>query len=59
MPFLLIPSPVIIVSALSGTSQIVEGLDLGAVDYIKKLFEWEKYAYYSEKSLQAKAPESV
>ncbi|MCF0059133.1 response regulator transcription factor [Dyadobacter sp. CY356] len=37
-----ISSPVIIVSALSGTSQIVEGLDLGAVDYIKKPFEWEE-----------------
>ena len=37
-----IPAPVIIVSALSGTSQIVEGLDLGAVDYIKKPFEWEE-----------------
>ncbi|SEJ39381.1 two-component system, OmpR family, copper resistance phosphate regulon response regulator CusR [Dyadobacter koreensis] len=35
-------SPVIIVSALSGTSQVVEGLDLGAVDYIKKPFEWEE-----------------
>ena len=37
-----IPSPVIIVSALSGTLQVVEGLDLGAVDYIKKPFEWEE-----------------
>lgn len=37
-----IPSPVIVVSALSGTSQVVEGLDLGAVDYIKKPFEWEE-----------------
>lgn len=37
-----ISSPVIIVSALSATSQIVEGLDLGAVDYIKKPFEWEE-----------------
>jgi two-component system copper resistance phosphate regulon response regulator CusR len=37
-----IPVPVIIVSALSGTSQIVEGLDQGAVDYIKKPFEWEE-----------------
>lgn len=37
-----ISSPVIIVSALSGTSQIVESLDLGAVDYIKKPFEWEE-----------------
>lgn len=37
-----ITSPVIILSALSGTSQIVEGLDLGAVDYVKKPFEWEE-----------------
>ena len=37
-----IPTPVIIVSALSGTTQIVEGLDLGAVDYIKKPFEWDE-----------------
>ncbi len=37
-----IPSPVIIVSALSGTSQVVEGLDLGAVDYIRKPFEWDE-----------------
>lgn len=35
-------SPVIILSALSGTSQIVEALDLGAVDYIKKPFEWDE-----------------
>lgn len=35
-------SPVIIVSALSDTKQVVEGLDLGAVDYIKKPFEWEE-----------------
>jgi len=34
--------PVIIISALSGTSQVVEALDLGAVDYIKKPFEWEE-----------------
>ncbi|RFM30912.1 response regulator transcription factor [Chitinophaga silvisoli] len=34
--------PVIIVSALSDTRQIVEGLDLGAVDYIKKPFDWEE-----------------
>lgn len=37
-----IPAPVIIVSALSGTAQVVEGLDLGAVDYIKKPFEWDE-----------------
>lgn len=34
--------PVIIVSALGDTKQIVEGLDLGAVDYIKKPFDWEE-----------------
>ncbi|TLV01444.1 response regulator transcription factor [Dyadobacter luticola] len=34
--------PVIIVSALSGTAHVVEGLDLGAVDYIKKPFDWEE-----------------
>ena len=37
-----ITSPVIILSALSGTSQVVEALDLGAVDYIKKPFEWDE-----------------
>lgn len=34
--------PVIIISALSGTGQVVEGLELGAVDYIKKPFEWDE-----------------
>ena len=37
-----IQTPVIIISALSGTAQVVKGLDLGAVDYIKKPFEWEE-----------------
>lgn len=37
-----IKTPVIIVSALSATQQVVQGLDLGAVDYIKKPFEWEE-----------------
>lgn len=37
-----ITTPVIIVSALGGTSQVVEGLDLGAVDYIRKPFEWDE-----------------
>lgn len=37
-----ISSPVIILSALNGTSQVVEALDLGAVDYIKKPFEWDE-----------------
>lgn len=34
--------PVIIISALSDTTQVVQGLDLGAVDYIKKPFEWDE-----------------
>ncbi|MFN4000498.1 response regulator transcription factor, partial [Algoriphagus sp.] len=33
-----IHTPVIIISALSATEQVVKGLDLGAVDYIKKPF---------------------
>jgi DNA-binding response OmpR family regulator len=37
-----IETPVIIVSALSDTGNVVKGLDLGAVDYIKKPFEWEE-----------------
>lgn len=37
-----IDTPVIIVSALGNTEQIVEGLDLGAVDYIKKPFDWNE-----------------
>lgn len=37
-----IRTPVIITSALSGTEQVVKGLDLGAVDYIKKPFDWDE-----------------
>ncbi len=37
-----IDTPVMIVSALSETKQVVEGLDLGAVDYIRKPFEWDE-----------------
>jgi DNA-binding response OmpR family regulator len=37
-----IETPVIILSALSDTENIVKGLDLGAVDYIKKPFEWDE-----------------
>ena len=37
-----IHTPVIIISALSETKHLVKGLDLGAVDYIKKPFEWEE-----------------
>lgn len=32
--------PVIILSALGSTEQVVSGLDLGAVDFIRKPFEW-------------------
>ena len=34
--------PAIITSALTDTKHVVEGLDLGAVDYIKKPFEWDE-----------------
>lgn len=34
--------PVIIISAISDTKQVVQGLDLGAIDYIKKPFEWDE-----------------
>jgi len=37
-----VKTPVIIISTLSNTEQVVKGLDLGAVDYIKKPFEWEE-----------------
>ncbi len=37
-----ITTPVIIVSALGSTKEVVEGLDLGAVDFIKKPFEWDE-----------------
>ncbi len=37
-----ITTPVIIVSAISDTNHVVQGLDLGAVDYIKKPFEWDE-----------------
>src|SRR5579871_793933 len=32
-------TPVIILSALSDSEQIVKGLDLGAIDYVKKPFD--------------------
>lgn len=35
-------TPVIIISALSNTGHVVKGLDLGAVDYIRKPFEWDE-----------------
>ena len=34
--------PVIIISALSDTEQVVKGLNMGAIDYIKKPFDWEE-----------------
>lgn len=37
-----VSTPVIIISALSDTAHVVKGLDLGAVDYIKKPFEWDE-----------------
>src|ERR1700750_609396 len=37
-----IKTPVIIISALSDTAQVVARLDLGPVDYIKKPFEWDE-----------------
>ena len=37
-----VKTPVIIISALSNTANIVKGLDLGAVDYIRKPFEWDE-----------------
>lgn len=37
-----ISTPVIICSALSSTEQVVQGLDMGAVDYIKKPFDWDE-----------------
>ncbi len=37
-----VETPVIIISALSNTEHVVRGLDLGAVDYIKKPFDWDE-----------------
>ena len=37
-----IRTPIFILSALTSTDQVVKALDLGAVDYIKKPFEWEE-----------------
>lgn len=37
-----IKTPVIIISAMSKTEYVVKGLDLGAVDYIKKPFDWDE-----------------
>jgi len=37
-----VQTPIIIISALSNTEHVVKGLDLGAVDYIKKPFDWEE-----------------
>jgi two-component system copper resistance phosphate regulon response regulator CusR len=35
--------PVIITSALSSSERVVEGLDKGAIDYIKKPFEFNEF----------------
>lgn len=35
-------TPVIILSALSTTTQVIEGLDAGAIDYLKKPFELDE-----------------
>ena len=37
-----VKTPVIIISALSNTGHVVKGFDLGAVDYIRKPFEWDE-----------------
>lgn len=37
-----VKTPVIIISALSNTEHVVKGLDLGAVDYIRKPFDWDE-----------------
>ncbi len=37
-----IDTPVMIISALTDTTQVVQGLDMGAVDYIRKPFEWDE-----------------
>ncbi|MDO7874411.1 response regulator transcription factor [Hymenobacter sp. ASUV-10] len=37
-----VPTPVIIVSALSGTGHVIKGLDAGAVDYLRKPFEFDE-----------------
>lgn len=35
-------TPIIILSALTSTDKVVKALDLGAVDYIKKPFDWDE-----------------
>lgn len=35
-------TPIFIMSALTSTDQVVKALDLGAVDYIKKPFDWDE-----------------
>lgn len=37
-----VPTPVIIVSALSSTEHVIRGLDAGAVDYLRKPFEFDE-----------------
>lgn len=38
-----INTPVIIMSAMNSTDRIIEGLDMGAVDYIKKPFDFGEF----------------
>jgi DNA-binding response OmpR family regulator len=38
-----INSPVMIMSALSGSEHVIEGLDKGAIDYIKKPFDFGEF----------------
>ncbi len=54
-------TPVIIISAIVDSRQVVEGLNLGAVDYIRKPFEWDELlarirtvSRFSSRSVQQK-----
>jgi DNA-binding response OmpR family regulator len=38
-----IPSPVMIISALNSSDRVIEGLDRGAVDYLKKPFDFGEF----------------
>lgn len=38
-----IKTPVIIISALNGSNRVIDGLDRGAVDYIKKPFDFGEF----------------
>jgi DNA-binding response OmpR family regulator len=56
-----IETPVIIISALADTTHVVKGLDLGAVDYIKKPFDWDellaRIRVLQKKSVNATTPQ--